>query len=807
MEDFDYRNLEDEQKPVDIAYLIQKYLRFWPVYLLSAVLALTGMFIYHRYTVDKFEVKGTVLIGNKNTAESRIFDRSNIFTGEFTMDNDVLLLSSKVLAGEALKKLHFDVEYYAKTKIKTIELYDRSPIRIDVDWSNAQVTDTELELEILSLETFRIKPLESGFFDFNPAVAKADGGLMDTDYRFGEEVLTSRSKFTVFLVNPSQVGETVIFKLIAPASLESRMASALNIRLAKSMSTALELSLVTTVVEKGRDYINALMESFLEYDLQEKNRNADNTLKFIGEQLTYLEDSLKKAQMNLQRFKVENRLVDVSAEFANILDKMSRLEEQGKDLDFELSYYEGIERYISGKSLDYTQVIAPSVVGIPDPLLNGLIQTLVNLSQDRRKLLAVVNENHPEVAKNDVQMQKVQDALQENIVNLISNTRGKKEVIVREIQQLQGQFSSMPESESQFSAISREFNLRENLYTYLLEKRAEVGIARASNVSDNTILDYAKRGSLVFPNRRNNYLIALLAGFFLPLGFVAAKDLLDPRLKDQRDFKNNFSAPQLAVIGYSQKKTNMVVLEHPRSPVAESFRSLRSAISYLASDKKKKKILVTSSVSGEGKTFCSLNLASVLALAGKKTVVVGADLRRPRLSEYFDHHGGAGLTSYLIGKAAKEDIIQATKNENLFYIPSGPVPPNPAELLQSPALLALISYLEEQFDAVVFDTAPLGLVSETVDLMRNFDINLYVARHNYTRKEHLVMINDLYNNNQVSQVYGIFNGIEGAGYYSKGYTYGYGNAYIYSDRNKYLGEYYQEGKKKKGFWSRFRGQT
>jgi capsular exopolysaccharide synthesis family protein len=806
MEDFDYRNQEDEQKPADIGYLLHKYLRFWPVYVLSALIFLIVIFFYHRYTVDKFIVSGTVMVGNKNTAESRIFDRSSIFTGEFSLDNDVLLLSSKILAGEALKKLHFDVEYYAKTKIKTIELYDRSPVRIEVDWDHVQVSGAELELEVLSEETFTIRDIEPGFWDFNPAVASPDASLVDQVYRFGEVIQTGRSKFTVFLVNPNQVGETIVFKLVPPAALESRMASALRINLVKSMGSALELSLVTTVTEKGRDYINALMESFIEYDLQEKNRNAENTLKFIEQQLTYLEDSLKKAQLELQKFKVQNKLVDVSAEFANILGKMNRLEEQGKDLDFELSYYESIERYISNKGMDYTQVIAPSVVGIPDPLLNGLIQTLVNLSQDRRKLLAVVNDNHPEVLKNDVQMQKVQDALQENIVNLISNTRGKKDVVLNEIQMLQGQFSSMPESESQFSAISREFNLRENLYTYLLEKRAEVGIAKASNVSDNTILDYAKRGGLVFPNKRNNYLIALVLGFFLPLGFVAAKDLLDPRLKDQRDFKNHFLPPQLGVIGYSQRKTNLVVLEHPRSPVSESFRSLRSAISFIVAGKDKRKILVTSSVSGEGKTFCSLNLASVMALAGKKTVVVGADLRRPRLSDYFHHEGKVGLTSYLIGKAQKEEIIQEAPAENLYFIPSGPIPPNPAELLLSDSMKELLAFLEQTFDVVIFDTAPLGLVSETTDLMRNFDINLYVIRQNYTRKEHLVMLNDLYSNKQLSNVYGVFNGLEGTGYYAKGYTYGYGNAYIYSDGNKYLGDYYREGKKSKGFWKRIFGK-
>ncbi|RZS98251.1 GumC family protein [Cecembia calidifontis] len=804
MEDFDYRDQKEGQKPVDLGYLLRKYLRFWPLYLLTAVVFLTAVFFYHRYTVDRFEVSGTVLVGNKSTVESRIFDRSNIFTGELTLDNDVLLLTSKILAKEALKKLHFDVEYYAKTKIKTVELYDRSPIRIEVDWDHLQVAGMEMELHILSPETFMVKDIEPGFWDLNSAVANVDTGIKDRVFRFGEEVKTSRSKFTVFLVNPNQVGEVIIFKLIQPATLESRMASALKVSMVKSMGSALELSLVTTVVEKGRDYINALMEAFIEYDLQEKNRNAENTLKFINQQLAYLEDSLKKAQLELQKFKVENKLVNVSAEFSNILEKMNRLEEEGKDLDFQLSYYESIERYIAGKGRDFSQVIAPSVVGIPDPLLNGLIQTLVHLSQDRRKLLAVVNDNHPEVVKNDMQMQKVQDALQENIVNLIANTKGKKEVIQKEIQQLQRQFVGMPESESQFSSISREFNLRENLYTYLLEKRAEVGIAKASNVSDNTILDYAKIGSLVYPNKRNNYLIALLLGIFLPLGFVMASDLLDPRIKDQRDFKNHFEAPLLGIIGFSDYKNNLVVLDHPRSPVAESFRSLRSAISFIASGKKSKKILVTSSVSGEGKTFCALNLASVMALAGKKTIVVGADLRRPRLSDYFNHKDVIGLSTFLIKKAKAEDIIQKTPQENLFFIPAGPVPPNPAELLLSDGLKDLISYLEENYDMIIFDTAPLGLVSETTDLMRSFDLNIYVVRQYYSRKEHLVMINDLYKNQQVGNVYGVFNGMKGVGYYAKGFTYGYGNAYIFADRNKYLGEYYQMEKKKFSFFKWFR---
>ncbi|HAZ25254.1 MAG TPA: tyrosine protein kinase, partial [Algoriphagus sp.] len=217
------------------------------------------------------------------------------------------------------------------------------------------------------------------------------------------------------------------------------------------------------VVEKGRDYINSLMESYINYDLNEKNKIQENTIAFIEEQLGFLEDSLKQKERELQEFKVENKLLDVSAEFSNILTKMNTLDEKSAELDYQLNYFEQIRRYMEMKSKDFSDVIAPSVIGVPDPLLNGLIQTLVTLSQDRRKLLATVNENHPEVVKIDVQMEKVQDALFENVVNLIENTQKQKQSITREIRSYDAQFATLPESESKYTGIFREFKLRESL--------------------------------------------------------------------------------------------------------------------------------------------------------------------------------------------------------------------------------------------------------------------------------------------------------------------------------------------------------
>jgi capsular exopolysaccharide synthesis family protein len=792
MEKLDLSQLDNEEKALEIRYVVAKYIRYWPWYVLFILIFLISTFLFHRYTVDEYEVTGSMIIKTNTSPEARILDRSNIFSSGINLENDILRLRSKNLAHEALQKVHFDVEYFAKTNIKAIELYDRSPIRIDVDWNHFQVTDTPSELQILSEENFKIVPETSGFMDFNSAMAAGDESIYNKTFTFGEEIETGRSKFTVFLVNPGRAGESIVFNLKNPAVLEEQLGRSIEVSLVNEYSSVLRLSTKTKVVEKGRDYINALMTSYIDYDLNEKNRIQENTIRFIEEQLGFLEDSLKNKEQELQNFKVENKMLDVSAEFSNILTKMNTLDEMSAELDYQLNYFEQIRQYMEQKSKDFSDVIAPSVIGVPDPLLNGLIQTLVTLSQDRRKLLATVNENHPEVIKIDVQMEKVQESLFENVVNLIANTRQKKSNIQKDIDFYDSQFSTLPESESEYTGIFREFKLRESLYTYLLEKRAEAGIAMASNVSDNSILDPAKRGTLIFPKKQQNYGLAIVLGFLIPFGFIVVKDIFDDTIKDQRDLKKNFMIPQLGIIGFSQKGTNQVVLEHPKSAVAESFRSLRSAITYLASGKNTKKILVTSSVSGEGKTFTSLNLASAMALGSKKTIVVGGDLRRPKLASYFGHSEKVGLSTYLIGKVEAEDIIFKSQHDNLYFVPSGVIPPNPAELLQTQRLKDFLQYLEERFDVVIFDTPPMGLVSETIDLMRLFDINLYVVRQSYTVKDHLVMINDLFNNKQVKNVYGVFNGIINSGYHYEGYNYGYGNTYLYSQNNKYMYNYYGE---------------
>src|SRR5690606_15517024 len=471
---------------------------------------------------------------------------------------------------------------------------------------------------------------------------------------------------------------------------------------------------------------------------------------FIDEQLFLVEDSLRSVEKRMQRFKVSNKFLDVNAEFGGVLNSIQALETNIQAIDFELAYYKSLKNYLDQKGNDFQEIVAPSLIGISDALLNGLIQTLVELSLERRKLLSIVNDNHPDVLVLDQQVQRVRDNIFENIQNLIENTENRKKENFETLRTFDKQFSNPPEAESNYSSIFREFKLRENLYTYLLEKRAEAGIAKASNISDNSIVDYAKQGKLIFPRKSQNYAYAFGFGFFIPFGFLLFYHYLNNKIMDQIQLKSILKIPLLGTIGFSDKNTNLLVAEHPRALTSESFRSIRSALFYIASEKKCKNILVTSSIAGEGKTFVSINIASAMALSGKKTCILGIDLRKPKLAEYMKVSNKTGLSSFLVDKCSLEELVLATEYENLFVVPSGPVPPNPSELLLKEKMKSFMESLQSEFEIIIMDSPPIGLVSETMDLLRFSDVNLYIVRQDFTHKNHLLMINDLYANDQIS---------------------------------------------------------
>ncbi|GGF16953.1 polysaccharide biosynthesis tyrosine autokinase [Echinicola rosea] len=808
---YDMPKFEEDDRPVDIKYYLLKYFRFWPIYLVSTMIALAGVFMYHRYTVERYEVRGSMLINAAPSPEVRILDRSNIFENPGTLENDMLVFTSKNLAAKALEKVHFDVSYFAYTNIKEIELYQKSPVMVKVDWDHVQQEHGLIDLTMVSEDEFILSTADHGLFNYfvtKKSIPK-DANILGKTYRFGEVIESSRTKFVVEKETSMEVGEKLSFVINNPSSLVDYYSNAIAVRPQNNYGSVLQVTLRTKVVEKGRDYINALMNAYMEHDLEKKNQIAENTLKFIEEQMYVVEDSLNLAERRMLDFKVDNKMLDVNSEYGGVLTKIQALEERLQEMDFELEYYKSLESYLSVRNGDFSKTVAPSMMGITDATLNNMTQQLMTLSMERKSVLSIVNENHPDVKKLDERIGRLRENIFENIKNLISNTEKKKLEAEKKLAAYDQEFSKIPKAESNYANIYREFKLRENLYNYLLEKQAEVGIAKASNVSDISVVDYAKRGDLIFPKKLNNYTMAMGMGLLLPLGLILLYDFLNDKILDQIQLKNAIRMPLLGTIGYSEKKTNMLVAEYPKAIASESFRSLRSALFYLASDKKCKRVLVTSSVSGEGKTFVSLNLAAAMALSGKKTCVLGMDLRKPRIAQYVGISNKKGLSSYLVGKCTRSEITHQTEHENLYFIPSGPVPPNPSELLLKPKLSELMASLEKEFDVVILDTPPLALVSETKDLLRFSDVNLYIVRQDYTRKKYLLMINDLFDNEQVDHFYGVFNAVKADGNDFGGYNYGYGYNYSFIKKGHYSGYYEEPGSLSKGWFGRmldrFRG--
>ena len=804
----DLSKFQDEVKPIDIKYYLIKYSRYWPLYVTSIFLGLILTFLFHRYAVERYEVQGSILIKQNSSPEMKILDRSNIFSGMYNLENDILLLTSRNLAEAALSKLHLDVSYYAATNIKEVEMYDQSPIRVEVDPDFPQMEMGEVTFTMISDSQFVLTQEESGFFDFLNAKpsGQVDQTILNRSYGFDELISSENSRFTIRKTKNLKAGDRLSFVIHNPSQIADSYAAALSVRPVTSYGTVLQISMVTTVVDKGTDYVNALMESYIEYNLREKNQMTENTIDFLQQQLSIVEDSLKSVERKMLNFKVSNKLLDINSEFGGVLGNIQSLEDQIQIVEFQLSYYKSLKTYLEEKGKDYSDILAPSLVGIEDGMLNSLISSLVEISLQRRRLLAVVNENHPNVAELDGQIEKLRENIFENIKNLVENTETRKSQMLAKLDDEGVEFSKLPQAESDFMGLSREFKLRENLYNYLLEKQAEAQIAKASNISDNSILDRARRGSQIFPKKSQNYGMAFGLGLALPLALLLLYHYLNNKIVDQVQLKNVLRIPLLGTIGYSTKDTNLLVQEHPKSMVSESFRSLRSALYYIASDKPCKKILVTSSVSGEGKTFVSINLASAIAMSGKKTVLIGLDLRRPKISEYVGVESSVGLSNYLVGKAERADIVLKTGFDDLYIVPSGTVPPNPAELLLKDKMDEFMKSLESEFEVVIMDTPPIGLVSETMDLMRFSDVNLYIIRQDFTHKRYLLMINDLFVSDQVDNIYAVFNGMK-AGldvYDFGGYNYGYGYNYSYMGKSGYTGSYYnnEDGEKTAGWLSR-----
>lgn len=783
-------NRQPEEDVVDLRKLFFKLLSYWHYFVIAIVAALICAWIYNRYTLTKYRVTSTLLIEeNKkqgNIGTDQLLQGFGLNPGMQNLDNQIQILTSWMLIGRTIDSMHLKYEYYTKGRINKGSIYPVHPISIKEDKPKTLPYELEFELKYLGENKFRID-------------AESDNGsfVLHKEASFGEKIELKDGSFRIecdslnwFLANNSV---KLYFMLHSRLNLQENYKRRLRVEPATKEATIVRLTLEGSSKNMDIDFLDKLSDVFLNYNLDKKNKEANRTIEFIDKQLVGISDSLSITEGNLQRFRSKNMVMNLSAQGQVIIDQAMKLENDKARLVIESNYYSYLAEYLS-KDNKGEVPIAPATMGITDPGLTRLVMELAEVQgQYYSKSLG---ERNPMQAQLAQRLKNTKEALKETL----NGVKQANDLAIKEnkeqIRTVNSKASTLPVTERQLLGIERQFKLNDVLYTFLLEKKSEAQIQKASNTSDNEVVDRARSDKApVSPKTNLSYMIAILAGIGLPFLWIMLADFINYKVRDEEDIKKITDLPIAGYVPHSLNKSAKVVFEEPQSIVAEAFRSLRSRMQFFTKEKKSPVILITSSMPAEGKTFTAINIASAYSLMGKKTVLVGFDLRKPRIYSDFGITNDKGVSTWLIGIDNLDEIIRTTIYENLFIISAGPVPPNPSELTSSPKTGELFNLLKERFDCIIIDSPPIGTVSDTFHLATLVDTCLLIVRQNQTLKHLLVgTVKDL----QISDIQSVSLvvndiGTEGRGYgyggkygYGHGYGYGYGYGYgkVYGKEKK-----------------------
>lgn len=807
----------EEEDSINIKVLMIKVVSYWYLFAIGIILALVAGYIYNRYTPNVYQSSASVFIKEDKMG----IDPTSMMTGltfksNINIDNEIGILKSYSLRERTINELEFfNVSYYVKGRVASRELYKSSPFNVELDYDTPQTVGNRYEITFLDKESYLLKSKEGGYgvYDYNKNENVGYMAMPDYEgvYRFGEWVDNGYNKFRIILnsnYNPTTDKEdNARYSFI----VKSRMAliaemSNLSIVQSTKSSSILNLTIQGYNKQKITDYLNQLLEEYMERSLELKNLVSENTVIFIDEQLIGIQDSLNKAEVDLQVFREGNDFMDLEAQSIETYNRLKDIEKHKSELEINIKYYQNLQRYITKNIDDLNALIVPSAMGIQDQMLNKLVLELVALSSEKSKLMAISKEKNPMVQNVDEQIIQTKKLLLENISNMISNTRMTILELSNQIKSYEEQIKQLPTTQRAYLGYERKFALNDELYKFLMQKRAEAQIVMASNSPDNSIIDEARvsRTRKVAPISMTVYLVCLVFGCGIPAAFIFLKEIFNTKILERSDIEKISKYPIIGQIPYISPKDSQssqtFVIDSPKSPVSEAFRSIRTNIEYIVQGKEKCIFSVIADSPGIGKTYISINMASIYAMYGKKTVLIGMDLRKPRLYQEFGISNKIGASSYLAGKASIDDIIQPSgKLPTLDIITAGPIPPNPAELIASDKCAQLFAELKERYDYIIIDTPPLLWVTDALLLMKHVDTSLYVVRQSVTNKKAFnIVVNDLAQRNYNVSL--VVNGINYQGAYGYRYSYGYGGygyGYGYGYTNGYYDDEVEDNNKKR----------
>ena len=789
----------------DFKGFLLKILSYWKWFLASLIIAFT---IAYQVNIRKEKIYAMQTMVSIKEERNPFFTSNTSLVFNWGGVSDQVNGISTIIQSRShnelvVDKLQFYIDYLTQGKYNLVDSYGAVPFYVNIDKSKGQLANTLISIKFLSANEYEIRiPFENNAVSLitysnntysNTAVQPTE---FVKKYKVGEQVSLPFLNWKLQINdNPGMYTGNEYFVKFNDFDGTVSGYRGVNVGSDDKGGSILTLSMQGTNKARMVEYLNATVKMLIKLQLDGKNQFATNTIRFIDSTLVAMESQLKETGSELKTFRKDKNIYEIEGGGEKVSDKIMDFDVERDQVTRKISYYNSLKAYLNN-SVDYARLPAPSVAGIEDPNVVVNVSKLIALSTQRSEMAYAVKSD--KIFKDfDNQMQAVKNVLLENIASAKGSLLTDLAMVNAKIGQAESTVKRLPEQQQELLKIQRKYDLSDNIYNEFLKKRNEAEIVKASNLSDIHFIDPAKDigGGLIGPKTSVNYILALFLGTLIPLLFIFGIFFINNSIQNTEDISKLTQIPLIGVIGVNKDSLNLAVFDKPKSALSEAFRTIRSSLQFLYKKQQvsgSKTLMITSSISGEGKTFCSINIATVFALSEKKTVIIGLDLRKPRLADEFGLKNQIGVVNYLIKQNSLAEIINPTQIPNLDVILSGPIPPNPSELILSDAMRDLILELKQKYDYIILDTPPVGLVSDALELAQFADVTLYIVRQNYTKKDMITLLNTRVQRGELANASIILNGYENKAKYGTAYGYGYGYG-------AYSNGYHDEGDKI-SFW-------
>ena len=796
---------EEDVSSINIMELLYKMLEKWHLFLIAIVVAIIVCIFITKYSTPLYEAKTTLLIKNNSNMMSNLSGNFgfNFYNQDIVnFQNEIGTIQSASMVKRTIKSLDLYVDYFQKSSFKYDDIYKDSPFEIVLDFYNTQPTGIPIDIELIdknkcliAYEEQKNVPVYDYLRDKILSEFK-DVSTSRTIIRYGQWYIKDGMKFKVILKEPNNWEDELAnikyrFKINDMDALANSFNST-EIELINKESSIISIKFKNSNKHKATDFVNKLCEVYIDMTFEEKNHLNVATIDFVNSQINAISDSLAIAEARKEAFQQSNNTFNLTSDAEYLFEKANEFETKRAEETTKKAYYDYLTNYINQTDLN-EGLVAPSTMGVDDPLLSKLVVSLTDLILEKQRLSTTLTPQSPKMKELLGQMETVRNQIKESLKNIQEVSQINENELNRQQNALQLEIDQLPTTHRNMINIERQFKYNDEIYNFLYTKRAEAEIAKNAALPDHKVIDKARFATKVYPRTATNFLLALIIGIAIPAAYILLRYFTKNTIDSKDDLEKLSTAPIIGFIpNFPADSNRLVVFDKPRSQISETFRSLRTNIKYILGNEtdEGKIILITSSLPNDGKSLISVNVASIFAISGKKTLLIGYDLRKPSLHKIFGLNATHGLTSYMVGRYELDDVLQATEFNNFDVLVAGPVPPNPSELIDSDKNRALLKELKKRYDYIILDTPPVNLIADAQCLAKESDINLFVVRSEQTNKAAFkISLAELIERNDV-KVHFVFNDIKTVaqkyGYgarYDKGY-YGYGYGYGYFDNEQ-----------------------